>query len=63
MKPYLSICGIYRDEAFYLREWIEFHRLVGVERFYLYDNFSEDNHREVLAPYIESGIVVLRTGR
>ena len=28
-KPYLSICAIYRDEAPYLREWIEFHRLVG----------------------------------
>ena len=34
---YLSICAVYRDEGPYLREWIEFHRLVGVERFYLYD--------------------------
>ena len=25
----LSICAIYRDEAPYLREWVEFHRLVG----------------------------------
>jgi hypothetical protein len=56
--PYLSICGIYRDEAPYLREWIEFHRLVGVERFFLYDNFSVDYHREVLAAYVEAGIVV-----
>ena len=37
------------------REWVEFHRLVGVERFFLYNNFSEDNHMEVLAPYIEEG--------
>ena len=36
---YLAICAIYRDEAPYLREWIEFHRLVGVEHFFLYDNF------------------------
>jgi len=56
---YLSIVAIYRDEAVYLREWIEFHRIVGVERFFLYDNFSLDNHREVLAPYIEEGTVVL----
>jgi hypothetical protein len=40
-----------------LREWIEFHRLVGVERFFLYDNNSEDEHEEVLAPYVEAGIV------
>jgi hypothetical protein len=57
--PYLSICAIYRDEARYLREWIEFHRLVGVEQFFLYDNLSIDNHREVLAPYVADGTVVL----
>jgi hypothetical protein len=54
---YLSVCAIYRDEGHYLREWIEFHRLVGVERFYLYNNLSVDGHREVLAPYVEAGIV------
>jgi hypothetical protein len=26
---YLSICAIFKDEAPYLPEWIEFHRLVG----------------------------------
>jgi hypothetical protein len=48
---------MYRDHAAYLREWIEFHRLVGVERFFLYDNESVDEHEEVLAPYVERGIV------
>ena len=32
---------------------------MGVERFFLYDNFSIDDHREVLAPYVESGVVVI----
>ena len=27
----LAIAAIFRNEAPYLREWIEFHRLVGVE--------------------------------
>jgi hypothetical protein len=61
VKPYLSVCAIFRDEADYLREWIEFHRLVGVERFFLYDNLSEDHFEEVLAPYIAEGTVVLET--
>ena len=56
---YLSVCAIYRDEAPYIREWIEFHRVVGVERFFLYDNLSKDDHLSVLAPYVESGIVRL----
>ena len=59
-KAYLSICAIYRDEADYLAEWVEFHRLVGVERFLLYNNFSQDHHLEVLAPYLEEGIVTVR---
>ena len=55
---YLSVCAIYRDEAPYLREWVEFHRLVGVERFFLYNNRSVDDHLDVLAPRIEDGTVV-----
>jgi hypothetical protein len=54
------MCAIYRDEADYLAEWVEFHRLAGVERFFLYNNFSADNHREVLAPYVEEGLVTIR---
>jgi hypothetical protein len=58
---YLSICAVYRNEAPYLREWIEFHRLVGVEHFYLYDNQSTDSHLEALAPYVDEGIVTLHS--
>jgi hypothetical protein len=57
---YLAVFAIYYNEAHYLREWIEFHKLVGFERFYLYNNFSTDHHREVLAPYIADGTVVHR---
>ncbi len=56
---YLAVCAIYRDEGHYLREWLEFHRLVGVERFFLYNHLSKDDHREVLAPYVERGIAVV----
>jgi glycosyl transferase family 92 len=62
-KAYLSVCAIYRDEARYLREWIAFHRLVGVDRFYLYNNRSKDDHLEALAPYLEDGTVVMRDWR
>ena len=61
-KPYLSVCMVYKDHAAYLREWIEFHRLVGADRFFLYDNESTDEHEEVLSPYVELGIVELYEG-
>ncbi|MDE5610890.1 MAG: glycosyltransferase family 92 protein [Odoribacter sp.] len=53
----LAICAIAKDEGPYFKEWIEWHRSIGVDRFYLYDNESTDSTREVLAPYVEAGIV------
>jgi len=32
---------------------------LGVDHFFLYNNFSEDNYLEVLDPYISKGIVTL----
>jgi hypothetical protein len=57
---YLAACAIYRNEAPFLQEWLEFHRLVGVERVFLYNNMSADEHRDVLAPYVADGTVVLK---
>jgi Glycosyltransferase family 92 len=56
---YLAVCALFRNEAPYLREWIEFHRLVGVDRFFLYDNASSDDYLDVLAPYLDEQVVVL----
>lgn len=58
--PYfLSVCAIFKDEAPFLKEWIEYNKLIGVQHFRLYNNDSEDNYLEVLSPYIKSGEVVL----
>lgn len=58
-KYELSIGAIFKNDAPYLKEWIEFHRLVGVEHFWLYNNLSDDNYMQVLQPYIKKGIVEL----
>lgn len=55
----LSICAMFKNEARFLAEWIEYHKLIGVEEFWLYNNNSEDNYKAALAPYIKSGIVHL----
>ena len=54
----LIITTTLRNEAGYIREWIEYHKLVGVDKFIIYDNESTDNLKEVLHPYINSGEVV-----
>jgi len=56
----LAVCAIFRDEARYLAEWVTFHRLQGVERFYLYDNLSTDDWRSALGREIAAGIVEVR---
>ena len=57
LKYDLAIVAILKNEAPYMKEWIEYHVLAGVDHFYLYDNESEDNLKEVLQPYINAGIV------
>jgi glycosyltransferase involved in cell wall biosynthesis len=56
-KYELSIAAIVKDEAPYIQEWIEYHRIVGVEHFYIYDNESVDNLKDILQPYIDAKIV------
>ncbi|MDD3139582.1 MAG: glycosyltransferase family 92 protein [Lachnospiraceae bacterium] len=53
------ICAIFKNEASYFKEWIEFHRIIGIEHFYLYNNCSTDNYMEILKEYIDKGIVDL----
>lgn len=54
---YLAVCAIAKNEGPYFKEWIEWHRKKGVEKFYIYDNDSTDDTKYILAPYIENGIV------
>lgn len=55
----LAVCAIFKNNAIYLKEWIEFHRMLGVDHFYLYDNGSSDKPRKVLEDYIKNKIVTL----
>ena len=50
--PTVAACARVRNEGPYLREWLEFHRLVGVTAFYVFDDASTDDTRAVLAPYV-----------
>ena len=56
-EHYLAICAIAKNEGPYFKEWIEWHHKMGVTKFYIYDNESTDSIKEVLAPYIASGLV------
>jgi hypothetical protein len=58
-KYQLSVIAIFQNEDRFLKEWVDFYRVLGVEHFYLFNNLSEDDYLEVLHPYIQAGIVEL----
>ena len=51
----IAIVGIVKNEGPYLKEWIEYHKLLGVSKFYIYDNASTDNTADILKEFIEDG--------
>lgn len=55
----VSICAIFKNEAKYFEEWIKWHKIIGIDHFYLYNNNSEDNYKDVLDPFIKEGTVEL----
>ncbi|BGP45101.1 hypothetical protein JCM10450v2_000918 [Rhodotorula kratochvilovae] len=55
----VAICAVATHEEQFLPEWITWHRLVGVERFYLFDNSPSRRMRRLLRPWIDEGSVVL----
>ena len=48
MIDQIAVCAIFKDEAPYLLEWLAFHKMIGVDMFYLYDNGSSDGGGEVI---------------
>ena len=55
----LAIVAILKNESPYVLEWVEYHRSIGFQKFFLYNNDSTDNVKELLAPYVQAGIVKL----
>ncbi len=53
----LGLVAIFKAEDDYLVEWIEFHRMMGVDHFILYDNGLEKSSQAILKPYCKKGIV------
>lgn len=56
--PKLGIVAPAKCEARYLVEWIAYHRVLGVRRFFIADNGGEDGTSEVLQALDAAGLIV-----
>lgn len=58
---YCALCCIAKDEDLFLKEWIAYHALIGVEHFYIYDNVSSIPIADLLGDWNRSsGITIIR---
>ena len=44
---YLSLCAVFKDETKWLKEWIEYHLIAGVDHFYLFLHDSGEELKKV----------------
>lgn len=58
-KYNISVCALFKNDADHLKEWIEYHKGLEIEHFYLYDTGSDDAYKTILQPYIDNEIVTL----
>lgn len=56
---YFSVCCIAKNEDLYIEEWVNFHRAVGAEHCYIYDNGSTNPIKDKLEKYIKAGVVTV----
>lgn len=55
----VALCLRFRDESRYLGEWLEYYDAVGIDHFFLYNNFSEDSFLSVIQPWIDAERITL----
>jgi len=53
----LGVAALFRWGAAYLKEWVTYHRMVGVEHFWLYTDSDQHTWQPILADEVERGIV------
>lgn len=56
-SPCVAIGAIMKNEGPYILEWVAYHRALGVERFFIADNASDDGTSQLLAGLNAIGVV------
>ena len=56
-RPTAALCAIMKNEGPYILEWVAFHRIIGFNEIFIYDNDSTDNTCDLLASLGRAGIV------
>lgn len=59
-KYEVSLCLVFYNEAKFLKEWLDYHLVIGVSHFYLYNNNSTDDYMPVsVLEGMNAGLLVI----
>ncbi|KAI3463074.1 hypothetical protein Pfo_019737 [Paulownia fortunei] len=56
----MCVCTMLRNQARFLREWIMYHARIGVQRWFIYDNNSDDDIEDVVESLVGANYNVTR---
>ena len=56
-EQYLTVTTMIKNKRRWLREWIEFYLMMGVDHFIVYDNNSTDYPLDILQSYIDQNVI------
>ncbi|OMO69085.1 hypothetical protein COLO4_29270 [Corchorus olitorius] len=60
-KPHeMCICTMARNQARFLKEWVMYHARIGVQRWYIYDNNSDDDTDSVIESLFDANYNISR---
>lgn len=57
ITSYFALCGIFKNEHALIREWIGYHRWIGVSKFYVYDHGSVPPLLNTILDFVQSDLV------
>jgi len=57
---FLSVCAVVKDQELDLREWVDYHYKMGVNKFYIFDDNSTKPLINFIMDYVRADIVEYR---
>ena len=54
---FMTLATMVKNKRRWLREWVEFHLMMGFEHIIIYDNESQDEPYEILKAYVDQGLL------
>lgn len=47
----ICICTIVKDEQEYIEDWIKYHKNLGIDKIYIFEDFNSSSHKDILKNY------------